>query len=89
MSNTTIQQPSTGPEIIQVQDFFQKAGVLHPLVIGTIILILLFAYLRVSSNRSVAPMSLFDSIVSVALGSTLAGIVVRVAPFCLTRRQAR
>lgn len=76
MSNTTIRQPSAGPHIIQEDDFFQKAGVLHPLIVGTIILILLFGYLRLSSNRSVAPMSLFDSIVSVALGSTLAGIVV-------------
>lgn len=90
MSNTTIQQPSTGPNIIQVADFFQKAGVLHPLVIGTIILVLLFAYLRMSSNRSVAPMSLFDSIVGVALGSTLAGIVVRIALSpCLVHPKAR
>ncbi len=75
MSNTTIQTPGTGPLVIQATDFYQTASVLHPIIIGTIILALLFGYLRISSNRSVAPMTLFDSIVSIALGSTLAGVV--------------
>ncbi|KAJ8606784.1 hypothetical protein MRB53_040710 [Persea americana] len=75
MSNHTVVGP-TGPELIQAGDFYQSASILHPLVIGTIILALLFAYLRLSSNRSIAPMTVFDSVVSVAMGSTLAGVVV-------------
>lgn len=37
--------------------------------------IVLFAYLRLGSNRSIAPITVFDWVVDVALGSTLAGIV--------------
>jgi len=76
MSNLTISVPSTGPKVIQAQDFYQHAGILHPLIVGTIILAVVFAYLRLASNRSVAPMTLFDSLVSVAMGSTLAGVIV-------------
>lgn len=46
-----------------------------PITVGTIAIILLFVYLRLSSNRVVAPMTLFDWLLNVALGSTLAGIV--------------
>ena len=76
MSNLTISAPSTGPKVIQAQDFYQHAGILHPLIVGTIILAVVFVYLRLASNRSVAPMTLFDSLVSVAMGSTLAGVIV-------------
>ena len=77
MSNLTIGAPSTGGKIIQAADFYETANVLHPIIVGTIAIALLFAYLRLASNRSIAPITLFDSIVSVALGSTLAGVVVR------------
>lgn len=46
-----------------------------PITVGTIAIIVLFVYLRLSSNRVVAPMTLFDWLLNVALGSTLAGIV--------------
>lgn len=46
-----------------------------PVAVGTIAILVLFAYLRLSSNRCVAPVTLFDWILNVALGSTLAGIV--------------
>lgn len=65
----------TGNEVIQAQDFYLKAGVLHPIIVGSIAVIILFIYLRLGSNRSVAPITVFDWIINVALGSTLAGIV--------------
>jgi len=77
MSNLTISTPSTGPKVIQGEDFYQHASILHPIIVGTMILALTFTYLRLSSNRSVAPMTLFDGLVSVAMGSTLAGVIVR------------
>ena len=46
-----------------------------PVAVGSIAIIALFLYLRLSSNRCVAPVTLFDWILNVALGSTLAGIV--------------
>lgn len=65
----------TGPDVIQVSDFYAHAGILHPLIVGSIAVIVLFFYLRLGSNRSVAPITVFDWIINVALGSTLAGIV--------------
>jgi uncharacterized membrane protein YcaP (DUF421 family) len=65
----------SGPAVIQVQDFFLKAGILHPIIVGSIVVIVLFTYLRTGSNRSVAPITVFDWVINVALGSTLAGIV--------------
>ncbi|KAK7432904.1 hypothetical protein QQZ08_000375 [Neonectria magnoliae] len=64
-----------GPDIIQLQDFYERAGILHPIVIGSTAVIALFASLRIGSNRSISPMTIFDWVVNVALGSTLAGIV--------------
>lgn len=46
-----------------------------PIAVGTIAILFLFAYLRLASNRCVAPVTLFDWLLNVALGSTLAGIV--------------
>lgn len=71
--NTTV--VAAGPNVIQGEDFFVKAGILHPIICGTIAVLALFLYLRVGSNRSVAPITVFDWIINVALGSTLAGIV--------------
>lgn len=83
-------QTPTGIEVIQVSDFYQRAGILQyvlrreassaadrcsPITVGAIAILLLFFYLRLSSNRCVAPVTLFDWILNVALGSTLAGIV--------------
>ncbi|RDW56521.1 hypothetical protein BP5796_13162 [Coleophoma crateriformis] len=65
----------SGPNVIQQSDFFVKAGVLHPIIVGSIAVIALFGYLRLGSNRSVAPITVFDWVINVALGSTLAGIV--------------
>lgn len=74
-NGVTAPQSPTGIQVIQVSDFYQQAGILHPITVGTIAIILLFVYLRLSSNRVVAPMTLFDWLLNVALGSTLAGIV--------------
>jgi uncharacterized membrane protein YcaP (DUF421 family) len=65
----------SGPNPIQTSDFFVSAGILHPIVIGSIAVLTLFAYLRLGSNRSIAPITIFDWLINVALGSTLAGIV--------------
>lgn len=61
--------------MIQKSDFYAHAGILHPLIVGSIAVIALFFYLRLGSNRSVAPITVFDWIINVALGSTLAGII--------------
>lgn len=65
----------SGPDVIQTSDFYVHAGILHPLIVGSIAVIILFFFLRLASNRSVAPITVFDWIINVALGSTLAGIV--------------
>ncbi|KAI1617982.1 hypothetical protein EDD37DRAFT_250839 [Exophiala viscosa] len=65
----------SGPDVVQTSDFYVKAGILHPVTIGSIAVIALFAYLRLGSNRSIAPITIFDWLINVALGSTLAGIV--------------
>jgi uncharacterized membrane protein YcaP (DUF421 family) len=64
-----------GPDTIQVADFYVHASILHPLVIGSIAIIVLFTSLRFFSNRSIAAMNVTDWIANVAIGSTLAGIV--------------
>lgn len=71
--NGTIIVP--GPNLIQASDFYLSALLLHPLVIGSIAVICLFTYLRISSNRTIAHISVFDWLINVAFGSTLAGIV--------------
>lgn len=65
----------SGPEVIQVQDIYVSAGILHPITVGSIAVIVLFGYLRLGSNRSIVPITVFDWLINVALGSTLAGIV--------------
>lgn len=66
---------AAGPNVLQGQDFYSRAGILHPIVVGIIAVLFLFAYLRMGSNRTLAPITVFDWIINVALGSTLAGIV--------------
>lgn len=64
-----------GPDTIQVADFYVRASILHPLVVGSIAIIVLFTFIRFISNRSIAAMNVTDWIANVAIGSTLAGIV--------------
>ena len=49
--------PYLGPRVLQVDDFYQSESILHPLAIGSIVILALFVTLRFSSNRSVAPMT--------------------------------
>ncbi|KAL8292491.1 hypothetical protein RQP46_001103 [Phenoliferia psychrophenolica] len=72
--NTTI-DTVLGSKALQLSDFYELAGILHPVAIGSIAIVGFFIYLRLSSNRTIAPLSLFDVILNTALGSTLAGIV--------------
>jgi hypothetical protein len=67
MSNNTVAggvtgTPYLGGSVLQVNDFFEYASILHPLAVGSIAIATLFATLRISSNRSVAPMNIFDVI---------------------------
>jgi uncharacterized membrane protein YcaP (DUF421 family) len=73
-SNGTSQDVS-GPNVIQVADFYVHAGILHPITVGSIAVLCLFTYLRLGSNRCIAPINIFDWVINVALGSTIAGIV--------------
>jgi uncharacterized membrane protein YcaP (DUF421 family) len=65
--------PSLTPYIdsglLNLHDFFDAEGILHPLAIGSIAIVFLFGCLRLSSNRTVAPLTIWDGICSVALGS--------------------
>ena len=45
----------TGPEVIQISDFYVRAGILHPITVGAIAVIV-----RLGSNRSIAPINVFD-----------------------------
>ncbi|XMA15393.1 hypothetical protein WAI453_008184 [Rhynchosporium graminicola] len=65
----------SGPNVLEIPDLYVKAGILHPVAVGSIAVIFLFTYLRLGSNRCIAPINIFDWLINVALGSTLAGIV--------------
>lgn len=65
----------SGPKVIQLSDVFVKPGILHPITVGAAATLALFIYLRLGSNRCIAPINIFDWVINVALGSTLAGIV--------------
>lgn len=66
---TTSLTPYLGEGLLNVGDFFKFESILHPFAIGSIAILSLFAYLRVSSNRTVAPLTIWDEICSIALGS--------------------
>lgn len=51
-------------------------GVLRVLVVGTLAYLALVAWLRLTGKRSVAKWNAFDLVVTVALGSTLASILL-------------
>lgn len=52
------------------------AGVARTLIVGACAYVLLVAFLRLAGNRTLAQMNAFDFIVTVALGSTLATILL-------------
>ena len=57
--------------------FFQDwSGIVRTLVVGTLAYALLVLTLRVSGNRTLAKLNAFDLIVTVALGSILASILL-------------
>lgn len=51
-------------------------GLVRILVVGTLAYLLLIAILRVSGKRTLAKMNAFDFVVTVALGSTLATVLL-------------
>ncbi len=57
--------------------FFQGwSGIVRTIVVGTLAYALLVAALRVSGKRTLAKLNAFDLVVTVALGSTLASILL-------------
>ncbi|GHJ86309.1 hypothetical protein NliqN6_2711 [Naganishia liquefaciens] len=64
-----------GFKLLQESDFYVEGSILHPLAAGSIGILFLFVYFRIMSNRCSAPVTLFDTIVGVALGSVLGAIV--------------
>jgi uncharacterized membrane protein YcaP (DUF421 family) len=57
--------------------FFQGwSGLLRPLVVGVLTYVALVALLRISGKRTLSKMNAFDLVVTVALGSTLATILL-------------
>lgn len=66
---TTSLTPYLGEGLLNVGDFFAFESILHPVAIGSIAIAFLFIWLRLSSNRTVAPLTIWDEICSIALGS--------------------
>ncbi|WP_018697641.1 DUF421 domain-containing protein [Amorphus coralli] len=57
--------------------FFQAwSDIAHTLVVGVIAYIVIVAMLRISGKRTLAKMNAFDLVVTVALGSTLATVLL-------------
>ena len=56
--------------------FDGRSGVARTLLVGTLAYVLLVVMLRVSGKRTLSKMNAFDFIVTVALGSTLAAVLL-------------
>lgn len=69
MTTTQTTDNFFGIGLLNEGDFYQPSSILHPVAIGSIAIVVLFTYLRISSNRTVAPLTLWDTIVNIALGS--------------------
>ncbi|KZP00031.1 hypothetical protein CALVIDRAFT_595456 [Calocera viscosa TUFC12733] len=50
---------------------------LHPIAVGGCIILTTLIYLRLSSNRTMAPLSIYDWILTVTYGSTLSRIITQ------------
>lgn len=50
-----LNQISQGAPVVQKADFYQQESVLHPLTAGAVAFACLYIYLRIASNRSLAP----------------------------------
>lgn len=62
---------------MQTSDFFVSwSGLGRVVVVGTLAYVALVLVLRISGNRTLSKMNAFDLIVTVALGSTLATIIL-------------
>lgn len=58
--------------------FFQDwAGIVRTLVVGVLAYATLVVFLRISGKRTLAKLNAFDLVVTVALGSTLAAIILQ------------
>lgn len=76
---TTSLTPYLGEGLLNVGDFFAFESILHPIAIGSIAIVALFGYLRLSSNRTVAPLTIWDDICGIALGSVSTAIPAKIS----------
>lgn len=63
-------------EMLDPMFFHDWQGVLRVLVVGTLAYVALILMLRISGKRTLSKMNAFDLIVTVALGSTLATVLL-------------
>ncbi|KAK9894243.1 hypothetical protein P389DRAFT_105065 [Cystobasidium minutum MCA 4210] len=63
--------------VIQRNDFYNGTSVLHPLVIGSILLLVVFFWVRVTSARALSGMTVFSMLVNLTLGSTMSRIITQ------------
>jgi uncharacterized membrane protein YcaP (DUF421 family) len=62
---------------MSVENFFESwGGLLRVLVVGALAYVALVTVLRISGKRTLSKMNAFDMVVTVALGSTLATIIL-------------
>lgn len=52
-------------------------GVIRTITVGTLAYVILVLFLRISGKRTLAKLNAFDLVVSVALGSTLAAVILQ------------
>lgn len=65
------------PAVIQRSDFYAASSVLHPLVVGSIILLVVYVYVRLSSARALSGMTVFSVLVNLTLGSTMSRAITQ------------
>jgi len=63
---------------LDATDFWDPENhALHPIAVGGCIILTTLVYLRLSSNRTMAPSSIFDWVLTVTYGSTLSRIITQ------------
>ncbi|KAK9894245.1 hypothetical protein P389DRAFT_206508 [Cystobasidium minutum MCA 4210] len=64
-------------DVIQRNDFYVGTSILHPLIIGSVLLLLVFLWVRVSSARALSGMTVFSMLVNLTLGSTMSRTITQ------------
>ncbi|KAK9894244.1 hypothetical protein P389DRAFT_198330 [Cystobasidium minutum MCA 4210] len=63
--------------VIQRNDFYVGTSVLHPLIIGSIVLVVVFLWVRVTSARALSGMTVFSMLVNLTLGGIMSQIITQ------------